>query len=120
MDKYQLLKHITADPNVSGGKPIIRGRRLAVEHVLWMLAAGDTPETILSGYAWLKPEDDRAQEVSFTSTDGNTISGQWIPPESPQHGAVLVTNGNGGNLTHCRRRRRNKLESGNGLPRSQV
>ena len=37
-----------------------RERRLAVEHVLGMLAAGDTPETILSGYPWLEPEDIQA------------------------------------------------------------
>jgi len=42
------------------GKPIVRGRRLAVEHVLGMLAAGDTPETILEGYPWLEPEDIQA------------------------------------------------------------
>jgi hypothetical protein len=32
----------------------------SVEHVLGMLAAGDTPETILKGYLWLEPEDIRA------------------------------------------------------------
>ena len=47
-------------PKIFGGKPIIRGRRLAVEHVLGMLAAGDTPETILEGYPWLEPEDIQA------------------------------------------------------------
>jgi uncharacterized protein (DUF433 family) len=55
-----LLARITADPGIFGGKPIIRGHRLAVEHVLGMLAAGDTPETILTGYAWLEPDDIRA------------------------------------------------------------
>jgi uncharacterized protein (DUF433 family) len=60
MTDEQLLKRITCDPNLFGGKPVIRGRRLAVEHVLDMLAAGDTPETILSGYPWLEPEDIRA------------------------------------------------------------
>ena len=50
--------------------------------------------------AWLKPEDDRTQDVQFDSADGTKIFGRWIPPESPQHGAVLVANGNGGNLTH--------------------
>jgi fermentation-respiration switch protein FrsA (DUF1100 family) len=50
--------------------------------------------------AWLVPEDPRTQEVSFATADGCTIHGWWIPPESPRHGAVLVTNGNGGNLTH--------------------
>jgi len=55
-----LLERITIDPEIFGGKPIIRGRRLAVEHVLGMLAAGDTPDTILEGYSWLEPEDIRA------------------------------------------------------------
>jgi uncharacterized protein (DUF433 family) len=55
-----LLGRITVDPRIFGGKPIIRGRRLAVEHVLGMLAAGDSPEDILRGYDWLKPEDIRA------------------------------------------------------------
>ncbi len=60
MDENQLLKRITVNPKIFGGKPIIRGRRLAVEHVLGMLAAGDTAETILEGYAWLEPEDVQA------------------------------------------------------------
>jgi uncharacterized protein (DUF433 family) len=60
MDENQLLQRITVDPHIFGGKPIIRGRRLAVEHVLGMLAAGDTPETILEGYPWLEKEDIRA------------------------------------------------------------
>ena len=60
MDEEELLKRIVVRPDVFGGKPIIRGRRLAVEHVLGMLAAGDTPETLLEGYDWLEPEDIRA------------------------------------------------------------
>jgi uncharacterized protein (DUF433 family) len=57
MDEKTLLRRITVDPTVFGGKPIIRGHRLAVEHVLAMLAAGDSAETILSGYAWMERED---------------------------------------------------------------
>lgn len=41
-------------------KPIIRGRCLAVEHILGMLAAGDTIETLLEGYPWLEREDIKA------------------------------------------------------------
>ena len=52
-----LLKRITVNPDIFGGKPIIRGRRLAVEHVLGMLAAGDDFETLLQGYPWLERED---------------------------------------------------------------
>lgn len=52
-----LLDRITVDPAIFGGKPIIRGRRLAVDHVLAMLAGGDSIDTILEGYAWLERED---------------------------------------------------------------
>ena len=55
-----LLQRITINPKIFGGKPIIRGRRLAVEHVLGMLAAGDTIETILAGYPWLERQDIQA------------------------------------------------------------
>jgi uncharacterized protein (DUF433 family) len=60
MDENVLLERITINPNIFGGKPIIRGRRLAVEHVLAMLAAGDTPEIIMQAYPWLEPEDIKA------------------------------------------------------------
>ena len=54
MDEKVFLKRIIVNPKIFGGKPIIRGRRLAVEHILGMLAAGDTVETILWGYPWLE------------------------------------------------------------------
>jgi uncharacterized protein (DUF433 family) len=60
MNESALLERITFNTNIFGGKPIIRGRRLAVEHVLGMLAAGDTPDIILSGYPWLEAEDIQA------------------------------------------------------------
>ena len=60
MNENQLLERITVNPNIFRGKPIIRGHRLAVEHVLGMLAAGDSPETILEGYPWLEREDVQA------------------------------------------------------------
>ena len=60
MNENELLARITVNPDIFGGKPIIRGRRLAVEHILSMLAAGDAPEVILSGYPWLETEDIQA------------------------------------------------------------
>ena len=60
MDEQLLLKRITVNPKILGGKPIIRGRQLGVEHVLCMLAAGDMPATILHGYPWLEWEDIQA------------------------------------------------------------
>ena len=60
MDEDKLLERITFNPDIFGGKPIVRGRRLAVEHVLGMLAAGDSVETILEGYPWLEADDVKA------------------------------------------------------------
>jgi len=57
MNSTALLDRITVNPKIFGGKPIIRGRRIAVEHILGMLAAGDTMETILKGYPWMERED---------------------------------------------------------------
>ena len=60
MDEDKLLERIQVNPKIFGGKPIIRGRRLAVEHVLGMLSAGDSHETLLEGYPWLEREDTHA------------------------------------------------------------
>ncbi|MCP4695466.1 MAG: DUF433 domain-containing protein [Gammaproteobacteria bacterium] len=57
MTNNELIQRITINPHIFGGKPIIRNRRLAVEHVLGMLAADDSPETILEGYPWLVRDD---------------------------------------------------------------
>jgi len=55
-----LLARITSDPAIFGGKPIIRGKRLAVEHVLADLSAGETPESILANFPFLEADDIRA------------------------------------------------------------
>ena len=60
MNEQKLLERITINPQIFGGKPIIRGHRLAVEHILGMLAAGDTFETLLEAYSWLEVEDIQA------------------------------------------------------------
>ena len=56
----ELLQRITVRPEVFGGKPIVRDMRIAVEHVLAMLAAGDTADTILREYPSLEREDIQA------------------------------------------------------------
>lgn len=55
-----LLARVTVNPDIFGGKPIIRGRRLAVEHVLGMLAAGDSIDDLLREYPWLERDDVQA------------------------------------------------------------
>ena len=56
----ELLTRITTRPDIFGGKPIIRGMRMAVEHVLEMLATGMSAEAILDEFPMLEPEDIQA------------------------------------------------------------
>ncbi len=82
VDEQKLLARITVDSDIFGGKPIIRGRRLAVEHVLSMLAAGDTAETILEGYPGSSPKTSRLA----SSTQGRSANA--TPPMIRISGAV--------------------------------
>jgi len=56
----KLLKRITVNPEIFGGKPIIRGMRISVELILSLLAQGETQEAILADYPALEPDDIRA------------------------------------------------------------
>lgn len=60
MTERELLDRITVSPTIYAGKPIIRGRRLAVEHVLGMMVGGATPQEIVDHYEWLELDDVRA------------------------------------------------------------
>lgn len=60
MDNVKLLERITANPQIFNGKAIIRGHRIAVEHILGMLAAGSTQDEILAGFPFLEREDIQA------------------------------------------------------------
>ena len=51
---------ITIQPGKRGGRPCIRGMRIAVADVLGWLAAGMSHEEILSDYPELTEEDIRA------------------------------------------------------------
>ena len=54
------LDHITADPAIFGGKPVIRGMRISVELILSLLAQGERKEDILDDYPALETADIRA------------------------------------------------------------
>ena len=60
LTEASLLKRITANPAIFGGKPIIHGMRISVEHVLSLLAQGEPIDDILSDYPELRPDDIRA------------------------------------------------------------
>jgi len=53
----ELLKRITINPNIFGGKPIIRGMKIKVENVLALLEQGATPKDILDDYPDLEIDD---------------------------------------------------------------
>ena len=55
-----LLRRITRDPAVMGGRPCIRGMRATVGTIVGLLAAGRTHEEILQAYPYLEADDIRA------------------------------------------------------------
>jgi uncharacterized protein (DUF433 family) len=55
-----LLKRIHLNPKVMVGKPVIRGTRITVEHIMNELAAGMSTADILREYPHLQEEDIRA------------------------------------------------------------
>jgi len=52
--------HITLDPNILVGKPIIKGTRLAVEFIIDLLAQGWSIEEILRNYPGITREQIQA------------------------------------------------------------
>lgn len=58
MNAYQNI--ITIDPNIRFGKPCIRGTRITVYDVLGWMAAGMSPDQIISDYPELTMEDIKA------------------------------------------------------------
>ena len=54
---------IQSDPRVMMGKPVIRGTRLTVEHILRCLSAGDSDQQMLADYPRLSLEDIRAAQA---------------------------------------------------------
>ena len=52
-----MLDHVTSNPDVLGGKPIIRGTRISVEMILEWIASGATRDDILRKYPHLTAID---------------------------------------------------------------
>ena len=60
MNERPLLRRITVNPEIFGGKPIIRGMRISVELILSLLAQGETADAILADYPDLTKDDIQA------------------------------------------------------------
>lgn len=52
--------HITTDPAVLAGKPVVRGTRLTIDFLLGLFAAGWSPDQVLASYPQLTPDALRA------------------------------------------------------------
>lgn len=53
----ELLKRITMDPSICGGRPCVRGMRIRVSDVLDLLAAGLSPQQVVDELPDLEPAD---------------------------------------------------------------
>ena len=60
MTDPELLKRITFNPKIFGGKPIVRGMRISVELIMSLLAQGASWDEIVDDYPDLTADDIRA------------------------------------------------------------
>ncbi len=56
----EILRRITHDPTVMGGRPCIRGMRVTVGTVLGLLASGHSLDEVLKAYPYLEKDDVQA------------------------------------------------------------
>ncbi len=73
--------HITRDPAICGGEPVIKGTRVTLRTVLASLADGDDIRDILKDFPTLKQDDVRAV-IAFAAASAE----EDIPvPATPRH-----------------------------------
>ncbi len=51
------MKRIISDPDILGGKPVVDGTRLSVEHILGMLSNNMSHQEVVAAYPVLTIED---------------------------------------------------------------
>ncbi len=51
------MREIISDPGILGGKPVVEGTRLSVEHILGLLARNMSHREIVEAYPVLTVED---------------------------------------------------------------
>ena len=53
------MSRIISDPEILGGKPVVAGTRISVEHILGLLSHGMSETEIVASYLVLTPDDVR-------------------------------------------------------------
>jgi uncharacterized protein (DUF433 family) len=71
MTDQELLQRVVLDPKVMVGKPVVRGTRLTVEHILNLLAHGASDAEILGEYEHVTKEDIQACLLFASRSLGN-------------------------------------------------
>jgi uncharacterized protein (DUF433 family) len=56
----ELLKRVIINPKIMAGKPVIKGTRITVEHIMRELANGLAPAELLDAHPHLVEDDIRA------------------------------------------------------------
>jgi uncharacterized protein (DUF433 family) len=72
-------KRIVADPKVMVGKPVVRGTRIPVEHVLGHLAENPDLTELFAAYPELTQEDVKACLQYAKDTVGDKHASERIP-----------------------------------------
>ena len=67
------MVRIIANPEILGGKPVVEGTRLSVEHILGLLANGRSNQEIIADYPDLTEESIRAVLASAARALQNEI-----------------------------------------------
>lgn len=72
--EQKLLDRITVNPDIFGGKPIVRGQRIAVEHILGMITNGSSHDEIIARYPFIEKEDVQACLVYAARANSTEIT----------------------------------------------
>ncbi|WP_439632239.1 alpha/beta hydrolase [Gemmata sp.] len=73
---------------------------LGIVLVMWLLERKLAFHPLAAADGWEPPVAAGTRDVSFPSADGTTINAWWLPGPTPSAGALLLANGNGGNLSY--------------------
>jgi uncharacterized protein (DUF433 family) len=65
---------IEMNPDIMGGKPVVRGTRVSVELILRKLGAGMSPDSILADHPRLTHDDIHAAQT-FAAADEDIVYG---------------------------------------------
>lgn len=68
-----MLDRITSDPQILGGKPIVRGTRISVEMILEWIASGATRDDIVRRHPHLTPADVQQALAYAAAAMGNEV-----------------------------------------------